>query len=46
MKKIIVMILLAFCLSSCSLIPRLTFDSKNTVPQSIDKSKAKNICKG
>lgn len=46
MKKIICMIFICLCLSSCSLIPRLTFDSKNTVPQSVNKSKVKEICKG
>ncbi len=46
MKKIILMILVSFMLTGCSLLPRVTFDTPNTVPQSVDKSKAKAICKG
>ena len=41
MKKIIVLVLMCFVLSGCSLIPRLTFDTENTVPQQTEKSKAK-----
>ena len=46
MKKLISIIILSFMLTGCSLIPRLTFDSKGTTPQSIDKSRAKEVCKG
>lgn len=46
MKKIISVILLCFTLTGCSLLPRITFDTPNTVPQQTEKSKAKEICKG
>lgn len=46
MKKIFILICLSFFLTGCSLIPKINFDTPNTVPQSIDKSKAKSICKG
>jgi len=46
MKKLIIMLLSCFMLTGCSLIPRITFDSPNSVPQSVDKSKAKESCKG
>lgn len=46
MKKIILTFLVCLFLSGCSLIPRLTFDTTGTTPQSIDKSKLKYICKG
>jgi hypothetical protein len=46
MKKIIMLVLMCFVLSGCSLIPRLTFDTENTVPQQTEKSKAKYKCSG
>ena len=46
MKKFIIILVSCLVLSGCSLIPRLTFDTKGTVPQSVNKSKAKNVCKG
>ena len=47
MKKLIGIVLSALLFSGCAgIIPRITTDSPNTVPQSIDKSKAKQICKG
>ncbi len=46
MRKLIILIVMCFMLSGCSLIPRLTFDSKGTTPQAIEKSTAKDICKG
>ncbi len=46
MKKIILLICAVFILSGCSLIPRLTFDTKNTVPQQIEKSSEKFKCSG
>ena len=46
MKKLFVILIVCFLVSGCSLIPRLTFDSKGTTPQSINKSEIKNICKG
>jgi len=45
MKKIISILMLCLSLTSCSLLPRINFDTPNTVPQSVDKSKAKDICK-
>jgi len=44
--KLIVLLFSCFLLTGCSLLPRITMDTPNTVPQSIDKSKAKEICKG
>jgi len=48
MKKIILTTLLSmFLFSGCSgIIPRLTVDTPNTVPQATQKSKAKETCKG
>jgi len=46
MKKIILLFLMCFMLSGCSLLPRVSFDTPNTVPQSTDKSKAKYKCSG
>ena len=46
MKRLIIIFLSCFLLTGCSLLPRVTFDSPNTVPQSVNKSKAKNVCKG
>lgn len=42
----VVILIISFSVSGCSLIPRFTFDTPNSVPQSIDKSKAKEVCKG
>lgn len=47
MKKIILLISILFVCSGCSLLPRVNFgQTPNTVPQRIDKSKAKEMCKG
>lgn len=47
MKKYLALFLMCILLSGCaSLIPRLTFDTKNTVPQQTEKSKAKFKCSG
>lgn len=46
MKKLIIIILMSFMLTGCSLIPRITYDTPNTQPQSTEKSKAKYVCKG
>lgn len=46
MKNLILIGLISLFLTGCSLLPRITFDSPNTVPQAIDKSKAKEVCKG
>lgn len=46
MVKIISLIIVCFMLTGCSLIPRLTFDTKNTVPQSLNTSKGKVVCQG
>jgi len=45
-RNTILMLLFSFALTGCSLLPRLSFDTPNTVPQSIDRSKAKEVCKG
>ena len=46
MKNLILIMLTSFCLTGCSFLPRLTTDSPNSVPQAVDKSKAKESCKG
>lgn len=46
MKKLFVILLITILCSGCSLFPRLTFSTPNTVPQSVDKSKVKETCKG
>lgn len=46
MKKILLLILITLSCSSCSFLPRLTLDTPGTAPQSVDKSKAKEVCKG
>ena len=46
MKGLISIIVLTFMLTGCSLIPRLTFDSKGTTPQQTEKSLRKIRCKG
>jgi len=46
MKKLILLLMACLILTGCSLIPRVNFDTPNTVPQSVDKSKAKDVCKG
>lgn len=44
--KFFATILICLMLSGCSLLPRITFDTPNTLPQATQKSKAKEICKG
>lgn len=47
MKNLIMLtIMVVFLSSGCSLIPRLTFDSKGSTPQQTQKSKVKESCKG
>lgn len=46
MKKFILLICMTMLLSGCSLLPRITMDSPNTLPQSVVKSKAKYKCSG
>ena len=47
MKKFIALFVMCLILSGCgSLIPRITMDTPNTLPQSVVKSKAKYKCKG
>jgi len=45
-KIFMLLLLICFTLTGCSLLPRLSFDTPNTVPQSVDRSKAKEMCKG
>lgn len=45
-KKLILLIIMCFMLTGCSLLPKVNFGTPGTVPQSIDKSKAKDVCKG
>lgn len=40
------LVAMVFVLSGCSLIPRVTFDTPNTLPQQTEKSKAKYKCSG
>jgi len=47
MKKLIFLTLLIGVFGSgCSMLPRLNFGTPGTVPQVVDKSKAKDICRG
>lgn len=46
MVKILVLTMVVFLSSGCSLIPRVNFDTPNTVPQSVNKMKVKEVCKG
>ncbi|MGD2071957.1 MAG: hypothetical protein PVG65_00500 [Candidatus Thorarchaeota archaeon] len=47
MKKLFIIVLMTFMLPGCSsILPRVTFDTPNTQPQSTEKSKAKYVCKG
>ncbi len=49
MKKwinLFVILLLTTHLCGCSFVPRMTFDTKNTVPQQTEKSKEKYKCSG
>jgi len=47
MKKLIVILAIVLMTSGCStLIPRITMDTPNTVPQATEKSKAKYKCSG
>ena len=46
MKNLITVLILSGFLSGCSLLPKINFDTPNTVPQVVDKSKVKDICKG
>jgi len=45
-KKIIFIMILCLPLMGCSLIPRLTFNTPNTVPQNTQKSNLKESCEG
>lgn len=45
-KLIIFLLMIVLSTSSCSIIPKIKFGTPSTVPQAIDKSKAKEICKG
>lgn len=46
MKKLFSIICLVFLLSGCNFLPRLNFDTPNTVPQSVVKGKVKEVCRG
>lgn len=46
MKNLIIILISCFVLSGCSLIPKVNFNTKNTVPKLIGKSKYKTVCKG
>ena len=46
MKKFIMLLFIVLSTASCSLLPKINFDTPNTVPQSVDRSKVKDVCKG
>jgi len=46
MKKIIAMILLSVFLTGCSILPKIKFGTPSTVPQVVNKSRTKGVCKG
>jgi len=47
MKQYILLLMTCFMLSGCSsILPRITMDTPNTLPQSVVKSKAKFKCSG
>jgi hypothetical protein len=46
MKKFVMLIVMCLMLSGCSLIPKINFDTPNTVPQAVDRSTVKDTCKG
>ena len=46
MKKIFMISIICLMCCGCSLIPRITYDTKGSVPQSIQKSKIKEKCSG
>jgi len=45
-KKIIVLLFSCFLLTGCNLLPKINFGTPGTMPQSTQKSKAREICKG
>ena len=46
MRKILIISIICLLCCGCSLIPRITYDTKGSVPQSIQKSKIKEQCSG
>lgn len=44
--QILIMFCLTVALSGCSLLPRITFDKPNSVPQSIEKTNHQTRCAG
>lgn len=46
MKKILFICCLSILCCGCSLIPKINFDTPNTVPQQTEKSTIKDVCKG
>lgn len=46
MKKLLIIFISSILLSGCSLVPRVTFNTKGTTPQQTEKSLRKLRCKG
>ena len=46
MKKFIMLLFIVLSTASCSLLPKVNFNTPNTVPQATQKSKLKEVCKG
>lgn len=46
MNKIILLLIMCFSLTSCSLLPRITFDKPGTTPTSTTKAKKVESCAG
>jgi len=46
MKNLILIIIATMFFSGCSLLPKVNFNTPNTVPQAMRKSKLKEVCKG
>lgn len=45
-KNIMFLIIGCLCLTGCSLIPKINFDTPNTVPQHKETNKSKDVCRG
>lgn len=46
MKKIMLIVLLSFLTTGCSLLPKVNFGKAGVVPEIVDRSKVKDVCKG